>query len=92
MYSMEVETPYMQSVLANQNPGVGIYVAMDSSLSIVRANSGMLYFNHPSNVQPVTFRNMIMDTTGEMTAQKMFDAEKDYAKSNWSIWAAYVNN
>ena len=91
-YSMEVETPYMQSVLANQNPGVGVYVAMDSSLSIVRANSGMLYFNHPSNVQPVTFRNMIMDTTGEMTAQKMFDAEKDYAKANWSIWAAYVKN
>ena len=91
-YSMDTETPFMQSVLANQDPGDGIYVAMDSSLSIVRANSGMLYFNHPSNIQPVTFKNMIMDSTGEMTAEKMFNAEKEYAKSQWSIWAAYVKN
>lgn len=90
-YSMEVETPYMKSVLANQNPGQGIYVAMDSSLSIVRANSGMLYFNHPNLVQPVTFKNVILDTTGEMTAQKMYDMEREYAKSNWSTWTAYIN-
>lgn len=89
-YSMDVETPYMKSVLANQDPGDGIYVGMDPSLSIVRANSGMLYFNHPMNIQPVTFKNMIMDTTGEMTAQRMFDAEKEYAKTQWSIWAAYI--
>ena len=89
-YAMEVETPYMQSVLANQDPGDGIYVGMDPSLSLIRSNSGMLYFNHPLNIQPVTFKNMIMDTIGEMTAQKMFDAEKEYAKSQWSIWTAYV--
>ena len=89
-YSMEIETPYMQSVLANQDPGDGIYVGMDSSLSIVRSNSGMLYFNHPNLIQPVTFKNVILDTTGEMTAEKMFEAEKEYAKQNWSTWAAYV--
>lgn len=89
-YSMDNETPFMQSVLANQDPGDGIYVGMDSSLSIVRSNSGMLYFNHPNLVQPVTFKNMILDTTGEMTAEKMFEAEKEYAKQNWSTWAAYV--
>ena len=89
-YAMEVETPYMKSVLANQDPGDGIYVAMDPSLSIVRANSGMLYFNHPMNIQPVTFKNMIMNTTGEMTSERMFEAEKEYAKTQWSIWTAYI--
>ena len=89
-YDMEVETPYMKSVLANIDPGDGIYVGMDPSLSIVRSNSGMLYFNHPMNVQPVTFKNMIMDTTGQMTAEKMFESEKEYAKTQWSVWAAYV--
>ena len=38
----------------------------------------------------VTFKNMIMDTTGEMTAVKMFENEKAYAKSQWSVWAAYI--
>ena len=33
---------------------------------------------------------MILDTTGEMTAEKMYEMEKEYAKSNWSTWAAYV--
>ena len=89
-YSMEVETPYMRSVLANQDPGDGIYVGMDPSLSLIRSNSGMLYFNHPNNVQPTTFKNMILDTTGDMTAEKMFEAEKAYAKSQWSTWTAYV--
>ena len=28
----------------------------------------------------------------KMTAEKMFNAEKEYAKSQWSIWAAYVKN
>lgn len=90
-YSMEVETPFMQSVLDNQDPGDGIYVGMDPSFSLVRSNSGMLYFNHPMNIQPVTFKNMILDTTGNMTAQHMFDAEKEYAKSQWSIWTAYIS-
>lgn len=89
-YDMEVETPYMQSVLANIDPGDGIYVGMDPSLSLVRANSGMLYFNHPNLIQPATFRNMILNTSGDMTAEKMFEAEKEYAKQNWSTWAAYV--
>ena len=86
-YSMEVETPFMQSVLANQNPGQGIYVAMDASLSIVRANSGMLYFNHYELSQPVTFKNMILYG---MTAQEMYEKEKEYVKNNWSTWCAYV--
>ena len=89
-YSIENDNPFMQSVLANQDPGDGIYVAMDSSLSIVRANSGMLYFNHPNLVQPVTFKNMILDTTGNLTAEKMYEMEKEYAKQNWSTWAAYI--
>ncbi len=89
-YDMEIETPYMKSVLANLDPGDGIYVGMDPSLSLIRSNSGMLYFNHPLNIQPVTFKNMIMDTTGQMTAEKMFEAEKEYAKTQWSVWAAYV--
>ena len=91
-YDFEVETPYMQSVLSNINPGEGRYVAMDSSLSIVRSNSGMLYFNHPANVQPVTFKNMILDTTGEMTAQRMYDNEIAYVKENWSTWVAYLKD
>ena len=89
-YSLEKSTPFMESVLANQDPGDGIYVGMDSSLSIIRANSGMLYFNHPNLIQPVTFKNMILDTTGNLTAEKMFEMEKEYAKQNWSTWAAYV--
>ena len=89
-YSLENDSPFMQSVLANQDPGDGIYVAMDASLSIVRANSGMLYFNHPNLVQPVTFKNVILDTTGSLTAEKMYEMEKEYAKQNWSTWAAYI--
>ena len=91
-YSMEVETPFMQSVLANQNPGQGVYVAMDSSLSIVRSNSSMLHFNHPNLVQPITFKNMILDTTGELTAEKMYDMEREYVKANWSTWTAYISD
>ena len=89
-YTLEKPNAFMDSVLANHDPGDGIYVAMDSSLSIVRANSGMLYFNHPNVVQPVTFKNMILDTTGNMTAEKMYEMELEYAKQNWSTWAAYV--
>ena len=89
-YSLETPTAYMDSVLANQDPGDGIYVAMDSSLSLIRANSGMLYFNHPNLIQPITFKNMILDTTGQLTAENMFEMEKEYAKQNWSTWAAYV--
>ncbi len=90
-YDSVGNTPYMASVVKNINPGYGKYISMDASLSIVRANSGMLYFNHPNNVQPTTFKNMIMDTTGDMTAQKMYDAERAYAKNNWSTWTAYIN-
>lgn len=90
-YASKGDTVYMDTVIANINPGEGEYISMDASLSIVRANSGMLYFNHPTNVQPTTFKNMILDTTGEMTAQKMFDNERAYAKANWSIWAAYID-
>lgn len=90
-YASKGNTAYMDSVVANINPGYGESISMDASLSIVRANSGMLYFNHPMNVQPTTFKNMIMDTTGEMTAEKMFENEKAYAKSQWSVWAAYIN-
>ena len=90
-YASKGNTRYMDSVIANINPGHGQSISMDASLSIVRANSGMLYFNHPMVIQPVTFKNMILDTTGEMTAEKMFENEKAYAKSQWSIWAAYIN-
>ena len=90
-YASKGNTPYMDSVVANINPGHGETISMDASISIVRANSGMLYFNHPMNIQPVTFKNMIMDTTGEMTAEKMYENEKAYAKSQWSTWAAYIN-
>lgn len=89
-YASKGDTIYMDSVVANINPGHGEYISMDSSLSVVRAKSGMLYFNHPSLVQPATFKNMITDTTGTMTAQQMYDMERAYAKANWSIWAAYA--
>lgn len=89
-YASKGDTVYMDSVVANMNPGHGQSISMDASLSIVRANSGMLYFNHPMVIQPVTFKNMILDTTGEMTAEKMYENEKAYAKSQWSVWAAYI--
>lgn len=90
-YASAGNTPYMDSVVANRNPGQGEYISMDAGLSAVRATSGMLYFNHPKLVQPTTFRSMIMDDTGEYTAENMFAWEKDYAKANWAIWAAYMN-
>ena len=80
----------MDSVVANINPGHGEYISMDPSLSIVRATSGMLYFNHPSMVQPTTFRSMIVDTTGTMTAEYMYQSELDYARSHWAQWVAYT--
>ena len=89
-YESKGNTVYMDSVIANINPGQGEYISMDASLSIVRANSGMLYFNHPNMVQPTTFKSMIMDTTGTYTAENMYNWEKDYAKANWAIWASYI--
>lgn len=89
-YASKGNSIYMDSVVANINPGHGEAISMDNSLSVVRANSGMLYFNHPMNMQPTTFKNMIMDTTGNITAEDMYENEKAYAKSQWSIWAAYI--
>ena len=89
-YDFEVETPYMQSVKANINMGDGLYISMDNSLSIIRSNSNMLCFNHPTTSYPMTFKAMIMDTQGVMTAQNLYQLEKEYAKQYWSTWAAYV--
>lgn len=90
-YESKGNTIFMDSVIRNINPGHGQYISMDAGLSIVRANSGMLPFNHPSFVAPQTFRSMIMDTSGLLTAEYIYQSEKDYVKSNWSQWAAYVN-
>lgn len=89
-YNMDVETPYMQSVLANMDLGDGKYISMDNSLSIIRSNSNMLCFNHPTTGYPFTFKNMILDTTGIMNAEELFKLEQEYAKQNWSVWAAYI--
>ena len=89
-YDFENETPYMQSVLANMNLGEGLYISMDNSLSILRANSNMLCFNHPTNGYPRTFKEMIRDKTGAMTAQNIYELEKEYAKQYWSTWTAYI--
>lgn len=89
-YASKGNTPYMDSVVANINPGKGVMISMDATLAPIRSVSGMLYFNHPQVVQPATFRFMITDTTGELTAQKMFDMEREYARSHWAQWAAYI--
>ena len=89
-YDFEKETPYMKSVVANMNMGEGKYISMDNSLSIIRSNSNMLCFNHPTTGYPLVFKNMIMDTTGIMNAQNLFELEKDYAKQYWSTWTAYI--
>ncbi len=89
-YDFEKETDYMKSVVANMNMGEGLYISMDNSLSIIRSNSNMLCFNHPTTGYPLVFKNMIMDTTGIMNAQNLFELEKDYAKQYWSTWTAYI--
>ena len=80
----------MDTVVANINPGYGEYISMDAGLSIVRAKSGMLPFNHPSVISPQTFRTIILDTTGNLTAEFIYDSEREYAKTNWSQWTSYV--
>ena len=90
-YNSKGDTVYMDSVVANINPGQGQYISMDAGLSIVRANSGMLPFNHPAVVAPQTFRAIITDESGLLTPQYVFDAEREYVKSQWSQWAAYVS-
>ena len=90
-YDFEKETPYMQSVLANMNMGEGKYISMDNSLSILRSNSNMLCFNHPTTGYPYTFKNMIMDTTGNMDPENLFELEKKYAQQYWSTWTAYID-
>lgn len=90
-YGSKGDTVYMDTVIANINPGQGQYISMDAGLSVVRANSGMLPFNHPAFIAPQTFRSLIMDTTGTLTAEYMYENEKDYARSHWSQWAAYAN-
>ncbi len=89
-YASRGNTPFMESVIANINPGQGQYISMDAGLSIVRANSGMLPFNHPSIVSPQTFRAMILDESGILTADYMYHTELEYVKTQWQQWAAYV--
>lgn len=89
-YASKGDTIYMDTVVANINPGQGEYISMDAGLSVVRANSGMLPFNHPACISPQTFRTMIMDTTGTLTPEYMYENEKDFARSQWSQWASYV--
>lgn len=89
-YKSKGDTVYMDSVVANINPGHGEYISMDAGLSVVRAKSGMLPFNHPSVISPQTFRTIILDTTGILTAEFIYESERDFAKSNWSQWASYV--
>ena len=89
-YDFEKETPYMKSVIANMNMGEGKYISMDNSLSILRSNSNMLCFNHPTTGYPYTFKNMIMDSTGTMTADNLYNLEKEYAKQYWTTWTAYI--
>ena len=89
-YDSAGNTIYMDSVIANINPGVGEYISMDAGLSVVRATSGMLPFNHPSIVAPNTFRYMITDATGMLTPDYMYQAELDYVRSHWSQWVSYT--
>ena len=60
------------------------------SLRIILKSKNMLCFNHPTTGYPYTFKNMIMDTTGTMTAQNLYELEKEYAKQYWSTWTAYI--
>ena len=89
-YDLDQETPYMKSVVANMNMGEGLYISADNSLSIIRSNSNMLFFNHPTTGYPLVFKNMIMDTTGIMNPENLFELEKEYAKQYWSTWTAYI--
>lgn len=89
-YDSVGDTPYMESVIANINPGKGEYISMDAGLSVVRATSGMLPFNHPSIVAPSTFRFMITDTTGTLTPEYMYQSELDYVRSHWAQWVSYT--
>lgn len=91
-YGSKGNTVYMDTVVANINPGAGEYISMDAGMSIVRANSGMLPFNHPAVVSPQTFRAIIMDTTGTLTPEYIYESEKNFARSQWSQWASYVSN
>jgi len=90
-YASKGDTVYMDSVVANINPGSGQYISMDAGLSVVRANSGMLPFNHSAFVAPQTFRSMIIDSTGTITAEYIYESELEYVRSHWSQWAAYVD-
>lgn len=89
-YQSKGDTVFMDTVVANINPGYGEYISMDAGLSVVRAKSGMLPFNHPSVISPQTFRTIILDTTGNLTAEFIYDSEREFAKSHWSQWASYV--
>ena len=89
-YASKGNTVYMDTVVSNINPGQGEYISMDAGLSVVRANSGMLPFNHPAAISPQTFRTIIMDTTGELTPEFIYENEKAFARSQWSQWTAYV--
>lgn len=90
-YASKGDTIYMDSVVANINPGSGQYISMDAGLSVVRANSGMLPFNHSAFVAPQTFRSMIIDSTGTITADYIYESELEYVRGHWSQWAAYVD-
>lgn len=90
-YDSVGNTAYMKSVVDSINPGEGEYISLDITLSQLRGISGMMFFNHPAFISPITFRAMITDTTGQLTADYMYHSEIEYVRAHWAQWLAYTD-
>jgi ABC-type glycerol-3-phosphate transport system substrate-binding protein len=60
------------------------------SYSEIRTSANVLTFNYPTWVAPTTFKAVLQDKTGTLTAQHIYETEAKYEKDNWSSYLAYI--
>ena len=62
-------------------------VAANTSLSPVRAASGMLMLNNNAYAEPHTFKAMMLYE--DITAQYIYDTEREFMKEKWASYIMY---
>lgn len=86
-YETQANTAFVKSVLEFAGYGTGVPVAPNTSLSPVRAASGMLMLNNNAYAEPHTFKAMMLYE--DITAQYIYDTEREFMKEKWASYIMY---
>lgn len=86
-YETQANTAFVKSVLEFAGYGTGVPVAANTSLSPVRAASGMLMLNNNAYAEPHTFKAMMLYE--DITAQYIYDTEREFMKEKWASYIMY---